>query len=218
MISAGVDEQMFLAMRDSDRLSLEDLQVVDELIVRHKEAKADDLPRVKLQTSKGDVVLELFEDQAPGSVGNFISLVEKGFYDGLTFHRVIDEFVAQGGDPKGDGTGGPGYTIKDEQEEPDARNHFRGSLSMAHSNRPGRTDTGGSQFFICFEEPATRGLNGKHTVFGRVVSGMEFVDQLTRRNTANEEDKKITPDKIVKAEVIRKRDHEYAPVKSGDGD
>ena len=89
--------------------------------LRQKEAAADDLPRVKLTTTKGDIVLELFENEAPETVGNFISLVKKGFYDGLTFHRVIAGFMAQGGCPDGDGTGGPGYAIYDECEKPAVR-------------------------------------------------------------------------------------------------
>jgi len=177
--------------------------------IREAEATQDDLPRVKLQTTKGDVVIELFEDQAPDTVGNFISLVEgkdgKGFYDGLTFHRVLQNFMAQGGDPKGDGTGGPGYTIFCECYKDDYRRHFAGTLSMAHAGR----DTGGSQFFLTFRP--TPHLNGKHTAFGRVVEGMEVLAELTRRNP---DDPAAPPaDKIVKATVERKRDHAYAPKK-----
>ena len=145
--------------------------------LRQKEAAADDLPRVKLTTTKGDIVIELFENEAPETVGNFISLVKKGFYDGLTFHRVIAGFMAQGGCPVGDGTGGPGYTIYDECEKPVIRYHFRGSVSMAKTNAP---NSGGSQFFICFRP--TPDLNGKHTVFGRVVEGLDVLDKLQRRD------------------------------------
>jgi cyclophilin family peptidyl-prolyl cis-trans isomerase len=177
--------------------------------IRDAEAAKDDLPRVKLQTTKGDIVIELFEDQAPDTVGNFISLVEgkdgKGFYDGLTFHRVLQNFMAQGGDPKGDGTGGPGYTIFCECYKDDYRRHFAGTLSMAHSGR----DTGGSQFFLTFRP--TPHLNGKHTAFGRVIEGMEVLAELNRRNP---DDPAAPPaDKIVKATVLRKRDHAYAPKK-----
>ena len=115
--------------------------------IRDAEAKANDLPRVLLKTSAGDIELELFENEAPNTVLNFISLVDKGFYNGLKFHRVLPGFMAQGGDPKGDGTGGPGYTIPDECKRPDHRLHFRGSLSMAHSAEP---ESGGSQFFLTF--------------------------------------------------------------------
>ena len=101
--------------------------------IREAEAKADDLPRVLMKTSAGDIEIELFENEAPNTVLNFITLVDKGFYNGLKFHRVLPGFMAQGGDPKGDGTGGPGYTIPCECYRPDHRLHFRGSLSMAHA-------------------------------------------------------------------------------------
>src|SRR4029079_8655388 len=133
---------------------------------REAEAKADDLPRVKLQTNKGDITIELFENEAPNTVANFISLVEKGFYDGVPFHRVLPNFMAQGGDPKGTGQGGPGYRIKDEFGNKGARAHFRGSLSMANTGQP---NTNGSQFFLTFKP--TPHLNGRHTVFGRVIEG-----------------------------------------------
>jgi cyclophilin family peptidyl-prolyl cis-trans isomerase len=209
LIDADVAREHFLALRDSGRLNLLDFQVVEEIITRKDEHDKNDLPRVRLETEKGEVVIELFEDQAPGTVGNFISLVEKGFYNGLTFHRVIDQFVAQGGDPKGDGTGGPGYKIKSEFVKPDARRHFRGVLSMANSGK----DTGGSQFFIVYRHQTTQLLDTRHTVFGRVVSGMDVVDKFTRRNPTEAESASITPEKIVKIEVLRKRDHAYAPDK-----
>jgi cyclophilin family peptidyl-prolyl cis-trans isomerase len=164
-----------------------------------------DLPRVKLTTSKGDIVIELFEDQAPDTVGNFVSLVEKGFYNGTNFHRVLKNFMAQGGDPKGDGTGGPGYEIFCECYKPDYRVHFRGSLSMAHAGR----DSGGSQFFLTFLP--TPHLNGKHTCFGRIVEGLDVLAKLQRIEPGNDMGK--SPDKIVSAEVLRKRDHAYVPKK-----
>ncbi|MCP4813808.1 MAG: peptidylprolyl isomerase, partial [Planctomycetaceae bacterium] len=104
------------------------------------------MPRVKMTTSKGEVVIELFENEAPDTVGNFVSLVEVGFYDNKKFHRVLKNFVAQTGCPKGDGTGDAGYSIYCECAKADYRKHFRGSLSMAHAG----PDTGGSQFFITF--------------------------------------------------------------------
>ncbi len=174
--------------------------------IREAEAKADNLPRVKMQTSKGDLVIELFEDQAPNTVANFISLVEKGYYDGVKFHRVIPDFMAQGGDPTGTGGGGPGYTIKDEVHRSDARMHFRGSLSMAKTDAP---DSGGSQFFLCFRP--TDHLNGKHTVFGRVVEGFEVLSKLKRVQPGPRGESPPDADKIVKATVIRKRNHEYKP-------
>jgi cyclophilin family peptidyl-prolyl cis-trans isomerase len=164
-----------------------------------------DLPRVKLTTSKGDIVIELFEDQAPDTVGNFVNLVEKGFYNGTNFHRVLKNFMAQGGDPKGDGTGGPGYEIYCECYKPDYRTHFRGTLSMAHAGR----DTGGSQFFLTFLP--TPHLNGKHTAFGRVIEGMDVLARLQRIDPMAPSGK--GPDKIVTAEVLRKRDHAYVPKK-----
>jgi len=173
--------------------------------IRAKEAAADDLPRVKLETSKGPIVIELFENEAPQTVGNFISLVEGKKYDGLTFHRVLAGFMAQGGDPDGTGSGGPGYEIYCECYKPDYRRHFRGTLSMAHAGR----DTGGSQFFLTFR-PTTH-LNGRHTAFGRVIEGMDVLAKLQRIDP--ERPSGARPDKIVKAEVLRKRDHKYEPSK-----
>lgn len=178
----------------------------EEQKIREAEAAANDLPRVKLQTSKGDIVLELFENEAPDTVGNFVSLVEGGKYDNTIFHRVLKGFMAQGGDPKGDGTGGPGYQIFCEIEGKKYRKHFAGSLSMAHAGK----DTGGSQFFLTFR--ATPHLNGRHTCFGRVIQGMDVLEKLQRRDPMNPgpED----PDKIIKATVERKRDHAYVPKKT----
>lgn len=174
--------------------------------LREKEKAADDLPRVKLTTSKGDIVIELFENEAPETVANFLSLVKKGFYDKLTFHRVIAGFMAQGGCPVGDGSGGPGYTIYDEVGKPEARQHFRGSISMAKTPA---ANSGGSQFFICFR-PAPE-LNGQHTVFGRVIEGMEVLGKLQRRDPTKKD--QPDPDTIIKAEVLRDRGHEYLPHK-----
>ncbi len=172
--------------------------------LREAEAKADNLPRVLLRTNKGEIELELFEDQAPNTVANFISLVERGFYNGLTFHRVLPKFMAQGGDPLGNGMGGPGYRIACECYRPDYRRHLRGSISMAHAGR----DTGGSQFFLCFMPK--KHLDGKHTVFGRVIRGWEVLAEFTRRDP--EADNPPEPDNIVEAKVLRKRPHPYEPV------
>ena len=174
-----------------------------EKAIRDKEAKADDLPRVKIETNKGTLVIELFENEAPGAVGNFVSLVQKKYYDGLTFHRVLPGFMAQGGDPSGNGSGGPGYQIYCECNKPEARMHFRGSLSMAHAG----PDTGGSQFFLTFL-PTTQ-LNKRHTVFGRVIEGFDVLAKIQRRDP--QAPNPPLPDRIVKAEVVRKRDHEYKP-------
>ena len=172
-----------------------------EQAMREAEATATEKnPQVLLKTPQGDILIELFEDQAPNTVANFISLVESGFYDGTLFHRVIPGFMAQGGDPnskdenpQNDGTGGPGYTIACECTRPDARTHFAGSLSMAHAGK----DTGGSQFFIT--HLPTDHLNGRHTVFGRVVEGLPAARQLHKN------------DAIESATVVRKRDHPYTP-------
>jgi cyclophilin family peptidyl-prolyl cis-trans isomerase len=173
--------------------------------LRAAEAKADDLPRVEMKTTKGTIVIELFENEAPNTVANFINLVESKFYNGLAFHRVLAGFMAQGGDPKGDGSGGPGYTIECECDQENHRVHFRGSLSMAHAGK----DTGGSQFFLTFRP--TSHLNGKHTVFGRVIEGMDVLAKLQRRDPSAPNPPE--PDKILEAKVLRKRDHEYKVVK-----
>ncbi len=136
------------------------------------------------QTNKGSFTAELYPEDAPGTVANFEKLVGDGFYDGIVFHRVIPDFVVQGGDPNTKelpldnpriGSGGPGYTIKCETKG-NPRTHLEGALSMAHAGR----DTGGSQFFIVLSENNTRHLNGVHTVFGRVTEGMDVVKQLAR--------------------------------------
>lgn len=125
----------------------------------------------KFETSHGAFSVELYEDKAPETTKNFIDLVEKGFYDGLIFHRVIKGFMIQGGDPKGTGTGGPGHTIKDEFHK-DLRHNVPGILSMANAG----PDTGGSQFFITLAP--TPWLDGKHAVFGKVTDGMNVVEKI----------------------------------------
>ncbi|MEN6458560.1 MAG: peptidylprolyl isomerase [Thermoguttaceae bacterium] len=174
--------------------------------LRRAEAKANDLPRILLKTTKGDIELELFENEAPNTVANFVDLVQRGFYNDVTFHRVLPGFMAQGGDPKGNGSGGPGYTIADECHRANFRRHFRGTLSMAKTAQP---DTGGSQFFLTFV-PTTH-LDGVHTVFGRVVSGMDVLAKLQRREPGDPDAPRA--DKIIEAKVLRKRPHEYKPVK-----
>jgi len=173
--------------------------------IRAAEAETDDLPRVRLKTSKGTIEIELFENEAPIAVANFVSLVENGFYDGIAFHRVLPGFMAQGGCPQGTGTGGPGYNIPCECNKPGYRRHFRGSLSMAHAGR----DTGGSQFFLTFL-PTTH-LDGRHTVFGRVLDGMDVLAKLQRRDPEAADPPE--PDRILEATVLRKRDHDYVPTK-----
>ncbi len=182
---------------------------------REDETAARNLPRVVLHTNKGEIEIELFEDHAPNTVANFISLVEDGFYDGLTFHRVKDGFMAQAGCPEGDGTRGPGYTIRCEAYEDNARKHFRGSVVMAHRG----VHTGGSQFYISFVP--TPHLDGRHTVFGRVVRGLDVLAKLQRREPRDPVEVAINPhanivipraDRIARARVLRKRDHDYSPV------
>jgi cyclophilin family peptidyl-prolyl cis-trans isomerase len=176
----------------------------EEQKIREAEAAKDDLPRVKIVTDAGEMVVELYEDQAPNTVANFVSLVEKGFYDGLTFHRVLPNFMAQGGDPDGTGAGGPGYSIACECYREGARMHFADTLSMAHAGK----DTGGSQFFITFRR--TPHLDGRHTAFGRVIEGKDVLAKLQRRDP-DSPGPKPEPSKIVKMEVVRKRDHAYEP-------
>jgi cyclophilin family peptidyl-prolyl cis-trans isomerase len=187
--------------------------------IRAKEAKADDLPRVLIKTNKGDIVLELFENEAPNTVANFISLVEAKKYDGTKFHRVLPRFMAQGGDlstadndPNSIDPGGPGYTIACECYSEKARKHFQGSLSMAHAGK----DTGGSQFFLTHcPTPHLNWAPGKakdnHTVFGRVIEGLDVALALRQADPERQRD----ADYIISAKVIRKRDHPYKPVKSG---
>ena len=116
---------------------------------------------------------ELYEKETPVTVENFVNLAGKRFYDGLTFHRVIPDFVIQGGCPRGDGTGGPGYTIPCEKSA-GRQYHDRGVLSMAHRGK----DTGGSQFFICMNRENTQHLDGVHTCFGRVIEGVDVIDDI----------------------------------------
>ena len=130
------------------------------------------MKKVNIETEKGNMVVELFNEDAPQTVANFEKLIQEGFYDGLAFHRVIPNFVIQGGCPKGTGMGGPGYTIKCETAN-NPNQHLRGSLSMAHAGK----DTGGSQFFIC-HSPQPH-LDGNHTVFGRVIEGIDVVDKIS---------------------------------------
>ncbi|PYZ94442.1 peptidylprolyl isomerase [Salipaludibacillus keqinensis] len=125
------------------------------------------------------VVIEFYPDEAPGTVANFEKLANEGFYNGLSFHRVIPGFVAQGGCPNGTGTGGPGYTIKCETKG-NPHKHEKGSLSMAHAGK----DTGGSQFFLVFEPQPH--LDGVHTVFGKVIEGIDAVDRIRQGDIMQE--------------------------------
>jgi len=140
-------------------------------------------------TNKGTIVAELYEKEAPNTVANFEKLANSGFYDGVKFHRVIPDFVVQGGDPlsrdlpAGDprvGTGGPGYKIKCETAG-NPRKHEVGALSMAHAGK----DTGGSQFFMVLSEDNTRHLNGVHTVFGKIKTGLDVMKKIERNDVMN---------------------------------
>ncbi|HEY9083366.1 MAG TPA: peptidylprolyl isomerase [Vicingaceae bacterium] len=138
-----------------------------------------------IKTEKGDMTVEFYEKDAPKTVENFTTLAKKGFYDGLTFHRVIPDFVIQGGCPDGTGTSGPGYSI-DCELDGENQYHDRGVLSMAHAGR----NTGGSQFFICHSRNNTAHLDRNHTCFGKVVEGVDIVDDIRQG------------DKILKIEVM----------------
>jgi len=133
-------------------------------------------PIAVFETSEGTFEIELYADKAPKTVENFVTLTKKGFYDGLIFHRVIDGFMIQGGDPQGTGTGGPGYTIDDEFH-PDLKHDSAGILSMANAG----PNTGGSQFFITLEK--TPWLDGHHAVFGKVIKGMDVVRAIGKAET-----------------------------------
>lgn len=225
LIASGINPQYFEIASRSERLSIPSRELFDELIIRHSEAMAADLPRVKLKTTKGDIVLELYENEAPNSVKNFISLVESGYYTDSIFHRIIEGFMAQGGgfklkDGKEVGGEGPGYEIECECGVPNRRLHFPGCLSMAHRGK----DTGGSQFFITFSR--TSFLDGKHTCFGRVVEGHDVLEALTRTHIGRERSKRgveepipgIKKDRVLETMVIRKRNHPYVPKKVGDSE
>jgi len=127
---------------------------------------------IRIETDLGSFTIELFPEEAPNTVANFKALAARGFYDGLTFHRVIPGFVAQGGDPKGNGTGGPGYHIR---AEFNSHRHVTGTVAMARGPDP---DSAGSQFYICYG--AHPHLDGHYTVFGQVIKGQEVVDRITR--------------------------------------
>lgn len=132
----------------------------------------------EIHTEKGVMKVSFFEKDAPNTVDNFVSLSKKGFYDGLTFHRVIPNFVIQGGCPDGTGAGGPGYTI-DCELDGENQHHDLGVLSMAHAGR----NTGGSQFFICHNRENTQHLDRNHTVFGKVTEGLEVIPQIKQGDT-----------------------------------
>jgi peptidylprolyl isomerase len=152
----------------------------------------NDNTQIKLQTNYGDIVIELY-DEMPVTAGNFEKLVGEGFYDGVIFHRIIENFMIQGGDPTGTGMGGPGYEIKDEFKGTQKNN--RGTIAMANAG----PNTGGSQFFINLVN--NNFLDGKHPVFGKVIEGMDIVDKIAKVDT-DADDKPYEDVVIIKAEVI----------------
>ncbi len=152
------------------------------------------MTKVKLTTNQGDIVINLYSDM-PITSGNFEKLVKQGFYDGVIFHRVIEGFMIQGGDPKGTGMGGPGYNIKDEFTHAGGNKNSRGTISMANAG----PNTGGSQFFINLVD--NNFLDTKHPAFGKVVEGMDIVDKIAQVDT-NSQDRPLQEVKIIKAELI----------------
>lgn len=189
---------------------------VRELEFRRQEAEKNDNPRVELLTSKGRMLVELYEDAAPETVKSFIYLIEAGYFNRKTFFRVEKHVCAQTGCEKGDGTGNAGYTIANESERPDHRDHFRGSLAIAlgADAKTGQVipESGGAQFYFAFL-PMPH-LDGKHTVFGRVVEGQETMNFFRVMNLSDAEQRKDTsknPDLILSAKVVRKRDTVYRP-------
>ncbi|MCB9932620.1 MAG: peptidylprolyl isomerase [Planctomycetes bacterium] len=165
----------------------------EELKFQAEDAKKTN-PRWVVETSRGKIVIELFEDDSPNTVKSLVKLAKDKFYDGLTFHRVEPNFVAQGGDPNGDGSGGPGYRIKFEENR---RGHFRGTVAMARAQSK---DSAGSQFYICTaNSPNVLSLTGNYVVVGRVIEGMEAADMLR------------VGDKIISIRAENLRNHEYQP-------
>jgi peptidylprolyl isomerase len=158
----------------------------------------DNLPggetKVKLETNQGDIVIELYSDM-PITTGNFRKLVREGFYDGVIFHRIIPNFMIQGGDPEGTGRGGPGYEIQDEFTHKGGNKNERGTISMANAG----PNTGGSQFFINTVD--NNGLDSKHPVFGEVVEGMDIVDKISAVETGAQ-DRPVEEVVIIKASIL----------------
>ena len=187
----------------------------EELKIREKE-KGSNLPVVRITTSQGSIDVELFENQAPNTVANFIHLTRIGFYNGKKFHRTLPGFMAQGGCPNGTGSGDAGYSIKDEHHGKNIRKHFRGVISMANTGAP---NSGGSQFFLTFSPQPQ--LDGRHTAFGRIIKGEEVLDRfkITHKQVTEQGEQKEKPidglihDKIIKVEVLSAPDKEYTPKK-----
>lgn len=174
-----------------------------------------------LSTEKGDMTIVFYYDVAPNTAANFISLANGGFFDGLTFHRIVPSFVLQGGDPKGDGTGGPGYHI---EAEFNAREHREGVLSMARQGDPieaqgamprsEAANSAGSQFFICLDYEHTKQLDGRYTAFGKVVEGMDVAREIAKTPTDPQNDRPTTPQVIKSIRIlpVAAAKNPYAPM------
>ena len=139
------------------------------------------MSQVKISTGKGDMIVELYDNETPITTNNFKKLISEGFYNGLNFHRVLPNFVIQGGCPNGTGSGGPGYNIPCEVTA-EKQYHDKGVLSMAHAGR----NTGGSQFFICHSRQGTQHLDRNHTFFGKVIDGLDVIDMIQQGDKINE--------------------------------
>jgi len=139
------------------------------------------MSQVKISTGKGDMIVELYDNETPITTNNFKKLISEGFYNGLNFHRVLPNFVIQGGCPNGTGSGGPGYNILCEVTA-EKQYHDKGVLSMAHAGR----NTGGSQFFICHSRQGTQHLDRNHTCFGKVIDGLDVIDMIQQGDKINE--------------------------------
>lgn len=154
----------------------------------------DNNKKVKLETNYGNIVIELYDDM-PTTTGNFEKLVSEGFYDGVIFHRIIEGFMIQGGDPQGNGMGGPGYKIKDEFTHKEGNKNNRGTISMANAG----PNTGGSQFFINLVN--NNFLDAKHPAYGEVIEGIDVIDKIAKIQT-DSNDKPLKEVKIIRAEMI----------------
>jgi cyclophilin family peptidyl-prolyl cis-trans isomerase len=182
---------LFVASQPADKTPLATLNESGGKELAKNESKGT---IVRLETTNGTMKVRLFDEKAPLTVANFVKLVKSGFYDGTIFHRVISDFMIQGGDPTGTGTGGPGYTIKDEFVA-GLKHDKKGILSMANTGQP---NTGGSQFFITLVP--TPWLDGKHSVFGELIEGMNVLDAIGKTET-NANDRPLVDVKIIKATI-----------------
>lgn len=180
----GIIDLSAIAKRSGEMLAKKSGEETVKMTNSNKYANVEKNPIVTMEMSSGDIVtIELYPKIAPTTVENFISLINQGFYDGLIFHRVMPEFMAQGGDPSGDGTGGPGYSIYGEFSENGFANdlkHDIGVISMARSNEP---NSAGSQFFIVTNEQSYLSLDGKYAGFGKVIDGMDVVYNIVNSET-----------------------------------